>query len=67
MRMTNDRVPEIVLNVKLDDKRKVGRAKLRWYDDVQTDIRQMGLKGWWGKTKNRSEWWHIMKEAKVKL
>ena len=67
MRMTNDRVPKIVLNAKLDGKRKVGRPKLRWYDDVQNDIRKMGLKGWWEKAKNRSEWWHIMKEAKVKL
>ena len=67
MRMTNDRVPKIVLNAKLDGKRKVGRPKLRWYDDVQNDNRKMGLKGRWEKAKNRSEWWHIMKEAKVKL
>ena len=67
MRMTNDRVPKIVLNAKLDSKRKVGRPKLRWHVDVQNDIRKMGLKGWWEKAKNRSEWWLIMKEAKVKL
>ena len=37
----NDRVPKIVLNAK----RKEGRPKLRWYDDVQTDIRKMCMKG----------------------
>ena len=51
----------------LDGKRKVCRPKLRWYDDVQNDIRKMGLKGWWENARNRSEWWHIVKEAKVKL
>ena len=67
MRMTNNRVPKIVLNANLDGKRKIGRPKLRWYDDVQADIKRMGVKGWWEKAKNRSEWRRIMKEAKVKL
>ena len=44
-----------MLNAKLDGKRKVGRPKLSWYDAVQTDIRKVGLKGWWEKAKNRSE------------
>ena len=35
----NNRIPNIILDAKLDGKRKVERPKLRWLDDVQTDLK----------------------------
>jgi hypothetical protein len=32
------RLPKTSLNAKLDKKRKIGRPKLKWFDNVQTDI-----------------------------
>jgi len=35
------RLPQTSLNAKLDKKRKIGRPKLRWFDNVQTDIQTL--------------------------
>jgi hypothetical protein len=45
-RMEDFRLPKKILNAKLDKKRKIGRPKLRRFDDVQTDIRTLGIKSW---------------------
>ena len=34
-------LPKKILNAKLDKKRKIGRPKLRWFDNVQTDIQKL--------------------------
>ncbi|KAJ4446711.1 hypothetical protein ANN_13408 [Periplaneta americana] len=38
IRMDNNRIPKILLDVKPNGKRRVGRPKLRWLDDVQDDL-----------------------------
>jgi hypothetical protein len=43
--MANNRISGTVLDAKLDGKRKVGRLKLRWLDDVQAAFKIIGLKG----------------------
>jgi hypothetical protein len=55
------------LNAKLDKNWKIDRPKLRWFDDVQTDIRTLGIKRWMYKARDRLEWARITREAKVKL
>jgi hypothetical protein len=66
VRMEDFRLPKKILNDKLDKKRKIGRPKLRWFDDVQTDIRTLGIKRWMCKAQDRLEWARITREAKVK-
>jgi hypothetical protein len=39
--MEDFRLPKKILSAKLDKKRKIGRPKLRWFDDVQTDIKNI--------------------------
>jgi hypothetical protein len=65
--MEEFRLPKKILNAKLDKKRKIGRSKLRWFDDVQTDIRTLGIKRWMYKARDRLERARITREAKVKL
>lgn len=54
-------------DAKLDEKRKVGRQKLRWLDDVQMNLKITEIKGWGRKTQDRSECMKVIREAEVKL
>jgi hypothetical protein len=65
--MEDFRLRKEILNAKLDKKQKIGRPKLRWFDDVQTDIRTLGIKRWMYNVQDRLEWARITREAKVKL
>jgi hypothetical protein len=38
-----------VMREKIYTKRRTGRPKVRWLDDVQEDLRVIGIEGWRGK------------------
>jgi hypothetical protein len=38
---------------------------LWWVDDVEEDLRKMGVRGWRRKVKEKNEWADVIKEAKV--
>jgi hypothetical protein len=44
-----------------------GRGRLRWIDDVEDDLSNMGTKRWRINALDRIEWASIIKEAKAKL
>jgi hypothetical protein len=67
MRMNETRVARKILDDKPGGKRRRGRPKLRWLDDVEANLRSMGVKRWRTKVLNREEWALIIKEAKAKL
>ena len=52
---------------KLEGRRGRGRPRLRWINDVEDDLRKLGVKRWRTKALEREEWASIIKEAKVKL
>ena len=44
-----------------------GRPRLRWINDVEDDLRKLGMKRWRTKALDREEWASIIREAKAKL
>jgi hypothetical protein len=51
---------------KPEGRRDIGRPKLRWLDDVEDDIKAVGIRRWRIKSQDRNEWTAIKREAKVK-
>jgi hypothetical protein len=65
--MEDTRLPNMIFNAKPEGRRGVGRPRLRWLDDVEADIKALGVKRWRIKAQDRKEWPAIVREAKVKL
>jgi transcription termination factor 2 len=64
-RMEDSRMPKRVMREKIYTWRKSGRPKVRWLDDVQEDLREMGIEGWRRKAQDRGQWKRIAQEAKA--
>jgi hypothetical protein len=52
---------------KLEGRRGRGRPRLRWINDVEDDLRKLGVKQWRTKAVDRVEWASIIREGKAKL
>jgi hypothetical protein len=52
---------------KLEGRRDRGRPRLRWINDVEDDLRKLGVKRWRTKVMDRVEWASIVREATAKL
>jgi hypothetical protein len=44
-----------VLKGKLYAKRRIGRPRFRWMDDVTNDLRRMEIRSWAEKARNRDQ------------
>jgi hypothetical protein len=63
--MEHSRMPKRVMRERIYAMRKRGRPKVRWLDDVQEDLREMGIEGWGRKDQDRDFWRRIAQEAKA--
>jgi len=63
--MHDTAIPKKMLYRKLCATRRRGRPKMRWLDDVSTDLRKMGINEWRDRERDREAWRLIVKEAKA--
>ena len=63
--MEENRIDRKLLNGKPGGRRRIGRPRLRWLDDMEDDLRKMKVKRWRTKAKDRQEWNSIIREAKI--
>jgi hypothetical protein len=64
-RMSDDRSTKKLYSNKPEGLRLVGRPRKLWLDEVEQDLKQMGVRGWRRRAQNRDEWRSILKDAKV--
>ena len=64
-RMSEGRMPKMILNSKIDSGRRRGRPRKRWIDDLESDLRSLGIRNWKAKARNRNEWKAVVRETKV--
>jgi hypothetical protein len=67
IRMEDTHLPKMVFKAKPEGRYGVGKPRLRWLDDVEADIKALGVKWWRIKAQDRKEWSAILREAKFKL
>jgi hypothetical protein len=65
--MDGARMAKKVFVPKPEGRRDTGRPKLGWLDDVEDDIKALGIKRWRIKAQDRNEWTAIKRETKVEL
>jgi hypothetical protein len=54
-----------MLKGRLYPKRRKGRPRKRWLDDVESDLKKMKVKGWKEKMRNREQLRLVVEEAKA--
>jgi hypothetical protein len=64
-RMGDNAMPKRMLKGRLYSKRRKGRLRMRWLDDVESDLKKMKVKGWKEKMRNREQWRLVVEEAKA--
>jgi hypothetical protein len=67
VRMNETRSVKKIFEGKLEERRSRGRTRLRWINDVEDNLRKLGVKRWRMKVMEREKWASIIKEAKAKL
>jgi hypothetical protein len=67
IRMNEARAVMETFEGKLEGRRGRGRPRVRWINDVEDDLRRIGVKRWRMKALDREEWASIVKGAKANL
>jgi len=65
MRMEGKKIHKSVLEWKPTGRRKGGRPRKRWVEDIGEDIHIMGIRGWRKLCKERAKWKKITEKAKT--
>uniref|UniRef100_A0A170WMB5 Endonuclease-reverse transcriptase n=1 Tax=Triatoma infestans TaxID=30076 RepID=A0A170WMB5_TRIIF len=67
LRMEDSRMPKSILDKNMPGKRKRGRPRKRWLDDVREDLDRIGVSNWRQLALDREAWQRIVREAKAHI
>ncbi|PSN50134.1 hypothetical protein C0J52_15092 [Blattella germanica] len=62
--MSETRTAKKIFIGKLEGRRRRGRPRKRWIDDVEEDLRKMGVRCWRRKAEERGGWRRVITEFK---
>ena len=65
--MKTNRIPKLILDSKLDGKRRIRMPKTRWFTEAKNELRRTGVNNWREKAEVRMEWHADLRETKSKL
>jgi hypothetical protein len=63
--MEDNAMPKRMLEGRLHSKRRKGRPRMRWLDDVKSDFKKMEVKGWKEKMRDIDRRRLVVEEAKA--
>jgi hypothetical protein len=64
-RMEGNAMPKRMLKRRVYSKRRKGRPRMRWLDDVESDFKKMEVKGWKEELRDGKQWRLVVEEAKA--
>jgi hypothetical protein len=63
--MEDNAMRKRMLKGRLYSKRRKWRPRMRWLDDVESDLKKMEVKGWKEKMRDREQWRLVVEEARA--
>jgi hypothetical protein len=63
--MNNERMSKKIMTTKMEGTREIGRPRKEWTDEVEEDLKIMGIRNWHAVAKDRQECSKTVLEAKV--
>jgi hypothetical protein len=65
-RMEDNAMPKMMIKGNLYYRRRKGRPRMRWLDDVESDQKKRKIRGWKKKMRERERWRLAVEEAKTR-
>ena len=65
IRMDDERACKKIFEGKPEGRRRRGRPRKRWQDDVEEDLKRLGVRGWRRKARDRAEWKEVVFQARA--
>ena len=63
--MTQDRMSIRILKGSMTGRRRQGRPRNCWKDEVESDLKKMNVRRWPTTAQSRSEWKEVVRQAKA--
>ena len=63
-KMEEDRMPKNIFTQELEGKRRRGRHRKRWKEEVEIDLQMPGVRGWRELVADRKKWKDIFRQVK---
>ena len=64
-RMEEDRMPKKIFTQELEGKRRRGRRRKGWKEEVERDLQVLGVRRWRELVADRKKWKDIVRQAKA--